>query len=906
MEIAWMLFRDFLIKSRPYVAGIFLYLFSLGVFANPVLQNISAGNVSIQQTTNQTIINQTSQKSILNWQSFNIGAGETTHFQQPVGGVSLNRINSSSGVSQIYGRLTATGQIILVNPAGIFFGPNSYVNVGGLIVSTARISDKDFLNAYYHFTKSGFGAIVNEGTIIAADHGLVALIGGAVSNTGMIEAKLGSIAIGAGNAFTISLAGNDLINFTVDSGVNKLAVDQNGKQMHDGVSNTGKIIANGGQVLISAKDAAGVLDHVINLGGLVSAKSVYKHNGEIVISGGSNAGVVRIAGKFNASGKHHGNSGGNVTITGYNILLDSTANIDVSGDVGGGNVYVGGSAKGQGPLSNANAVFMAPGAVINANALTNGNGGHVVLWSNNYTNASGAITAEGGSQSGNGGFIETSSHDILDVGNLLVNTNAANGATGTWLLDPIDVTITSSATANGSFNAGTPNIFTPSAETANILNSTINTDLASTGVTILTTGTGGSGNITVSAPISWSSGNALILNANGAIAINSTIATGTSASSLSMIAANASSQTAVISGGGQLIWQGPGTMTLSQANTYTGGTSVAGGTLAVTAANGLGTSGAISVTSGATLSVALGGGTLGNAGALTLNGAGVNGVGALEEAGTTGTDIMSNAITLGSATTIGATSGPTLSLSGGITNSTFLLTLNGAGNITESGIIGASSGGLTMAGTGTLSLTGVNTYTGATIVDSGIVDFNGAGKAASSASFTVNQGGTLLLDNLATNVTNRLGGKALTLNGGELQFKGSSVNSTNAAETMGILTLGSNQSTITVFKSTAGTPGTTKLTFSSLVDTASATVLFRGIGQSNNLAASGTTANINFTTAPTTGNGLLIGGGALNSSSAPIMQFAFGDLSTSGTGTDLVTYDNGTNTTGMRLLVRAN
>src|SRR3990167_4147624 len=307
--------------QRPIFTAIGTFLFSSAIFANPVLDNVAAGQVSIEQAPNSTVINQTSQKAIINWQSFNIAAPETTHFQQPAGGVALNRINPSQGVSSIYGRLTATGQIILVNPAGIFFGPGSFVNVGGLIASTANITDQDFLNDYYHFANDpGYnGAIVNQGQIIAADHGLVALIGGAVSNEGIIQANMGQVALASGDAFTMSFAGNDMVSFVVDKGVSKRAVDKNGTELADGVSNTGSITANGGKILVSAKDAAGVLDHVVNVQGLVQAKSVYMQGGTIVISGDPNGGKVRVASKINASGKNAGSKGGSVTITGFNI-----------------------------------------------------------------------------------------------------------------------------------------------------------------------------------------------------------------------------------------------------------------------------------------------------------------------------------------------------------------------------------------------------------------------------------------------------------------------------------------------------------------------------------------------------------------------------------------------------------
>src|SRR5262249_43446535 len=160
------------------------------------------------------------------------GKQESTHFQQPAGGIALNRINPSQGPSSIYGRLTATGQIVLVNSAGIFFGPSAYVNVGGLIASTANITDSNFLNGIYKFTGAG-GTVINQGTIIAANHGLVALLGNGVQNDGLIQANLGHVVLASGDSFTMNFNGNDLISFSVD-----------GKALQ-GVTNTGSLIANG-------------------------------------------------------------------------------------------------------------------------------------------------------------------------------------------------------------------------------------------------------------------------------------------------------------------------------------------------------------------------------------------------------------------------------------------------------------------------------------------------------------------------------------------------------------------------------------------------------------------------------------------------------------------------------------
>src|SRR5579862_6166651 len=170
--------------SSDWLIGVGAALITSATLANPVLNNVSSGNVSIQSSGNTLNVNQSSGQAIINWRSFNIKGNETTHFQQPTGGSALNHIDPTQGVSQIYGHLTATGQIILENPAGIYFGPGSYVNVGGLIATTANIRDQDYLNGIYHFTQNPVytGSIINQGTLIAANHGLLALIGNGVQN----------------------------------------------------------------------------------------------------------------------------------------------------------------------------------------------------------------------------------------------------------------------------------------------------------------------------------------------------------------------------------------------------------------------------------------------------------------------------------------------------------------------------------------------------------------------------------------------------------------------------------------------------------------------------------------------------------------------------------------------------
>lgn len=504
-------------KLAVFLVALFM---TSSVFSNPVLNNVSSGNVTVQQQPNSTVINQSSQKAIINWNSFNINGNESTHFQQPAGGVALNRISPTQGASQIYGRLTATGQIILMNPAGIYFGAGAYVNVGGIIATTANMTDASFLSGNYQFSKvAGYdGSIINEGTIIAAQNGLVALVAPTVINNGLIQANVGKVILASGEAFTMNFSGDNLINFSVDAPATSTA------NRKAGVTNRGTLMADGGTIMVTAKTAAGVLDNVINMEGVAQARSVGMQNGEIILGADTNAGVVRVAGKLDVSGKGAGQKGGNIQITGKYILLDDGANLDASGYNGGGQILIGGNYKGQGPLPNATATVMSNNAVINADALVSGNGGKIILWSDYATKAYGTITAKGAGNGGNGGFVETSGKEYLDVAGISVNLSAPQGTTGMWLLDPLNVTISNSATINGSFNSANPDVFTPNS-TGSIVNiANLVTNLLSANVTITTGSTGAeAGNITVANAITWLSPNTLTLQAASNIIINAAI-----------------------------------------------------------------------------------------------------------------------------------------------------------------------------------------------------------------------------------------------------------------------------------------------------------------------------------------------------------------------------------------------
>lgn len=479
--------------------------FPQSALALPTGEAVVNGSVAVTRpSAQQMVVEQGSDKAIVNWQGFSIGGAEGVAFQQPgAASVILNRVVGGDP-SSILGRMTANGKVFLVNPGGVFFAPGASVDVGGLVASTLSISNDDFLAGRYRFAAGGSaGGISNQGTLRAADGGTVALLGGQVSNDGTITAKLGTVALAAGKRISLDFAGDGLTKVTVD----EAAV---GAQ----VRNSGMIIADGGQAVLTAHAAQALTDTVVNQTGVVRARSLAQRNGRIMLDGGDE-GVTQVSGTLDASGQVAGETGGEIQVLGHDVGIVDQAKIDASGDAGGGTVLVGGDYQGKNPLvRNAAATYFGPDATINADAISNGHGGKVILWGNDTTQAYGSISARGGAQSGNGGFVETSGH-WLDVAGARVSASAIGGTAGTWLLDPSNITIEHSTSPVTPIPTG---LFVPDTSPATVSDFDINRTLnAGTNVTIRAEAGG------FSAPIE---GNIIVngtSDAGGAVSIANTV-----------------------------------------------------------------------------------------------------------------------------------------------------------------------------------------------------------------------------------------------------------------------------------------------------------------------------------------------------------------------------------------------
>lgn len=283
--------------------------------AAPLGGQVTAGAGTIAQSGTTITINQTSQNLSLGWKSFNVGVPETVNFVQPsASAIAVNRI-ADTNASQILGHLNANGQVYLINPNGIVFGQSAQVNVGGLVASTLDTGDTSLNGPARGFSGNGTGSIVNNGAITAMAGGYVALLGQHVSNQGTITAQLGTVALGAGNAATLTFQGTALASMKIDQSVLDTLIE-----------NGGLIRADGGQVLMTAGSRDTLLASVVNNTGVIEARTLNNQNGTISLLGSMAAGTVNVGGTLDASAPIDGN-GGAIETSAHNVHVAKDATI---------------------------------------------------------------------------------------------------------------------------------------------------------------------------------------------------------------------------------------------------------------------------------------------------------------------------------------------------------------------------------------------------------------------------------------------------------------------------------------------------------------------------------------------------------------------------------------------------
>ena len=527
------------------------------LYANPTGEQVVGGAATFNRPDAATlIVKQQTDRAVINWNSFSIANGELTKFVQPSSSSAvLNRVVTANP-SQIYGTLQGNGQVLLINPGGTLVGAGGQVNAASFMASTRDIGTEEFMRGgTMNFTGNSDASVVNKGKIEAST-GDVLLVAQEVKNEGQIMAKDGTVGLVSGTSVTLETVGPgphykvrllDVENSSGSRGSSKTSAEivnegvieaanaellATGNYLSLAIKNTGTVRATGlvqnadGSVTLTGGQGdilnTGVLAALqksvdgVEQGGMIdiSGKNIRADEGSLITASGQDVGgkikfeskdTTMLGGRVEATGYSSKSQGGRVEALGTRVGLRS-GEINVDGGAKGGTVLVGGDYLGVNPdIPNADAVVMLPDAKISANARENGDGGKVILWSEDYTGFFGRISAMGGVEGGNGGFIETSSRNNLQAFGE-AQASAPKGISGEWLLDPYNVTVADiGPTQGGSFGGGNPDIFTPIQDSATILNTEINRALDSGTSVTITTGSAyvGSqiGNITINAEI---------------------------------------------------------------------------------------------------------------------------------------------------------------------------------------------------------------------------------------------------------------------------------------------------------------------------------------------------------------------------------------------------------------------
>ncbi|WP_198098603.1 filamentous hemagglutinin N-terminal domain-containing protein [Xanthomonas citri] len=624
----------------------------------PTGGSIVGGTGTINAASGTTrVVDQTSSRMALTWSAFDIGSAATMTFNQPTTTSVVLNLVQGGNPTQIFGNLTANGQVFLLNSNGVLLGSTANINVGGLVVSTLGTSVSQFMNGNYVFDAGGntVALVSNSGTINAAA-GSATLIGGRVANSGTITATAGNI----------TLAGADAATLTFESGGFGVLIDKplQLSLATEAVDNSGTLSAPGGAIQLQARAAQGIFDRLINNSGTIRASSLSTGPDGSVSLIASGAGSFDVAG----GGSIDAGTGAITLSTGRGV---QQTGIYTAGSLGG---FIGGSAT----FSGANKI----GGLGNLDV-----GGNLSLTNTVALSQSGSLAVTGTSQ-------------FLQSGSALSLTNGGNTFGGLLSASGNGIAVN----AAGNLSIGTLNLDSNSALSLSASGAlTLPTTAINTGSANLTLASGGG--LTTRAALA---GRNVDLTGRGGIALaHDVTATGT----LKLTATNAAiTQTAgsVAATGTSTINAGTGAITLDGAsNDFQGAVALTGGNTRISDSGAL-TLGAVNsndLTATSNGALNLGSGRVGGALLATSNN------GAITQSGTDGLTIVgtsdltagTGAITLNNS---GNTFGDLVSATGrGIS-------LNAAGTLSIGTLSLGNNSALSLRATGALTLPAAAINTG--------------------------------------------------------------------------------------------------------------------------------------------------------------------------------------------------
>lgn len=467
--------------------------FTLGIEGSPQNPEVLHGSASFNEAGMLLQI-EASDKAIIQWKNFGIKSGETVSFSLPSQHAAVLNRDIGGIPSEILGSLLSNGKVFIINKAGVILGKDAIVDTSSFVASSLDVLNEAFIRGDDLIFTEGDGSIINYGTIQTKE-GSIVLIGRSVSQEGTLKAQ--STHIGAGREVLLKQEGVERIFIRPQQPSSSIE--------KTGISQLGFI-----ESLSTELKCDGTLyELAIQHDGKINSPDLIQENGRILLV--ADKGRIDVNGLLSAPG-------GSITVMGKHNNVEGT--IDASSDFSGGTILIGGEFQGKNsPYTNAELTRVGETAEIKANSHVKGNGGRVILWADGGTQFLGSISANAGSQGGDGGFVEVSGRFGLDYRGK-TSTFSPLGTTGTLLLDPSTITIN----AGPSAPAFTFPIYNPAVAAATIAVADITGNIGASNITILTSaGSGGTGDIHIEDQISYSSTNSLTLTADGVIYVGAPI-----------------------------------------------------------------------------------------------------------------------------------------------------------------------------------------------------------------------------------------------------------------------------------------------------------------------------------------------------------------------------------------------
>lgn len=384
------------------------------------------------------------------FEQFGLSAEQIANFlaspdiQNILGQISGGNVSVIDGLVQVSG---GSANLYLINPAGIILGPNAALNLDGSFTATTAdrlgFSDRwlEVMNPdnyadlvgtpnQWVFSAASPGSVLNLGDLGVNVGQSLTLAGGTVVNLGRLSAPEGTLTL-------LAVPGEQRVRISQDNQLLSLEV--------------APLVNPDGSLAITPLTLPELLTG--SEGTIAAMRLITNPDGSVQLVDAplalpTTAGTAIAAGSLDAAGV----TGGQINLLG-NQVAAIAADLNVSGDLGGGSVYLGGDAQGQDRLPAAAQILVSADSQIRADAIAAGDGGEVTLWGDRSTQFYGAISAQGGAAGGNGGQVEVSSPGGLAFEGT-IDTRAPQGSPGTLLIDPVNIEIVASGGNTSSTTLG--------------------------------------------------------------------------------------------------------------------------------------------------------------------------------------------------------------------------------------------------------------------------------------------------------------------------------------------------------------------------------------------------------------------------------------------------------------------